>query len=48
MEALREERKSEMGQLKGGREEAAKENAILKDGAVKGKKWRYEEGWREK
>jgi len=49
MEATREKiKRVRRGQRKGGgQEEAAKQNAILKDGAVKGKRWRYREGWRE-
>lgn len=45
----REDKESEMGvtQRREGREEAAKQNAILKDGAVKGMRWRYRKGWSE-
>lgn len=46
MEALREDKESEMG-ITQRREEAAKQNALLKDGAVTEKRWRYKEGWRE-
>lgn len=46
MEALREDKESEMG-ITQRREEAAKQNALLKDGTVTEKRWRYKEGWRE-